>query len=377
MTGAPTRNSLKYFISIRWSYALGVAACLLALMACQLSQTATQPVGVPSTGEATAEATTGGPGGSTAEATAGAIQSNVEFGPGPFNLVNPTMGLAELSGYKAELTLSFDGTQAGQPSQWAHIYVMLASQEPATHQITIEAAGGALAPVFMAEVNGVSYERRGEGDCTASTTRADSSLAARWEPAGFLPAFLGADAAGSETINGMAADRYIFDERALGETGFTQSTGQVWVASDTGVVIRYLLTTTAGADYFGEGIEGTLTWEYDLTEFNQPVTIILPAGCSAGQGGAPLIPDAQSVSWMPGLTIYSTAGSIPDVMAFYQEQLPDLGWETTGEPIVADAMGWVSFVRGDQQLSVIVSPLESMVEVRLLMGTVLGLAPTH
>jgi hypothetical protein len=43
------------------------------------------------------------------------VQGNVAFGPGVFNHPEPAMGLAELSSYKATLTLSFDGTNAGLP----------------------------------------------------------------------------------------------------------------------------------------------------------------------------------------------------------------------------------------------------------------------
>ncbi|HEX7620719.1 MAG TPA: hypothetical protein VF359_05915 [Anaerolineales bacterium] len=359
---------MKAFFSTRWSVALRVTACILVILACQLPFLNTQPAGVPPTpganGGSTTQATAGAPAGSTPETT----PAGMVFGPGPFRLMDPTVGLADLSSYNATLTISFNGTQAGQSSQWSHTYVMMSSKQSAAHQITIESAGGVPAPVFMLEMNGVSYELDEEKNCTASTIVAGSSLTATWEPAGFLSGLIGAEGAGSETVNGMASNKYTFDERALGESGFTQSTGQVWVAKDNGVVVRYLLTTTAGVDYFGEGIEGVQTWEYNLTEVNQPVTFDLPAGCPGGLVNAPLMPAAQTVRRLPGVTTYSIMGSIQDVLAFYQAQLPALGWAATGEPSVADTMGWVGFVQSNQQLSVIVTPLENMVEVRLVIG---------
>src|SRR5215813_8449344 len=53
------------------------------------------------------------------------------FGPGSFNLLMPTAGLSDLASYRATLTLSFDGTKAGQPQQWSHTYTMLVTQSPA------------------------------------------------------------------------------------------------------------------------------------------------------------------------------------------------------------------------------------------------------
>lgn len=346
---------MRTFFSKRWLAALGVTACVLVILACQLPWLTTQTVGVP-TSEVAA--------GSSPDAT----PVDIVFGPGSFRLIDPAVGLTNLSSYKATLTISFSGTQAGQPSLWSHTYVMLASQDNTAHQITVESAGVSTPPYFKAEMNGVSYELDGEKSCTGSTTGVGNSLLAEWEPAGFLSGLIGGEAAGSETVNGMASDKYTFDERALGETGFSQSTGQVWVASEKGFVVRYLLTTTAGADYFGQGIEGAQTWEYDLTDVNQPVTIDLPAGCPGGLVDAPLMPSPQNVRPLPGVTIYTTAGSIQDVFAFYQTQLPSLGWGSMGDPVADEAMGTAVFEKGDQQLVVIVTPAENGVEVRLLIG---------
>jgi hypothetical protein len=362
MTTSLTRkNGMKSNLSKRWIMALQVTACLLALMACTMVDTIGQTVEVQSNATQ--------PEG--AQATTGAIQNTVVFGPGSFNLEDPTVGLADLSSYTAALTLSFNGTLAGQPSQYSHTYRMLASQEKTAHQLTIESAGGNPAPVFMLEMNGVSYALDAENNFTAPTTQPDYSLSAEWEPAGFLPAFIGAEAAGSETVNGVGSGQYTFDERAFGETGFTQSTGQVWVASDSGVVVRYLLTTTAGKEYFGEGGEGTFTWEYNLTDINQPVTIELPDGCPEGLVDAPLMPTAQDINRQPGVTIYSSAGSLQDGLTFYTEQMPALGWEALGDPGVGDTMAVADFVQGDQQLTVIVTSTENGIEVRLMMGPLL------
>ena len=344
----------------RWLFSLRVAACFLALMACQVTQRIAQPSGAP--------VIPGVPDGPTSEAA----PVEVEFGSGPFSLEYPTVALSDLTSYKATLSLSFDGTRAGQPSQWSHTYVMLASLDPAVRQVTLESQGGFPAPIILVEQNGINYAVQDGNGCSASATAAESSLSTTWEPAGFLSGIVGAEAAGSETVNGVETDQFTFDERALGEVGFTQSTGQVWVASDKGYVVRYLLTTTAGTDYFGEGIDGTLTWEYNLTDIDQPVTIERPTGCTGGLVDAPLMPAALGVRQEPGYTSYSTAGSIQDGLAFYQEQLPGLGWEITGEPSVADTLGWVSFVQGDQQLSVIVTSSDNNIEVSLLMGTAPG-----
>jgi hypothetical protein len=367
MIDEPNRNTLmKTIISKRWLTALRVTACILVILACQL------PCLITPQGEATR--TPGENTGPSGQPTSEATPASVDFGPGPFNLMDPTIGLIDLSSYKATLVMSYQGTQSGQPTQWSHTYVMLVSRENSAAQISFEAAGGDPAPFLKTEINKVDYSIDADKNCAASPIEPGNSLSAEWEPAGFLSALIGAEAAGSEISNGVASYKYTFDERALGEPGFTQSTGQIWVAADKGYVVRYQLTTTAGADYFGDGNEGTLTSEYNLTDVNQPVSIALPASCPDGAlVDAPLMPSAQGVLRFPGVTIYSTAGSIQEVLTFYQEQLPSLGWESAGDPVVDEAMGTAVFTKGDQQLTVIVTPSGNLVEVRLVMGP----APTQ
>ena len=36
------------------------------------------------------------------------------------------------------------------------------------------------------------------------------------------------------------------------------------MASTGGQVVKYVVTTKAGAEYFGDGIEGTIAWDYEL-----------------------------------------------------------------------------------------------------------------
>ncbi len=101
---------------------------------------------------------------------------------------------------------------------------------------------------------------------------------------------IGANDAGNETVNDIASEHYTFDQRALGQQDLTTSKGEMWVASDGGDVIKYVLSTKADATYFGEGIDGTLTMDYELTGANKPVKIQLPVRLPAGDGGCTAAP---------------------------------------------------------------------------------------
>jgi hypothetical protein len=302
--------------------------------------------------------------------TDGGSPAEVVFGPGFFILTDTVTGLADLSSYKATLTLSFGGTKDGKTQHWSRNYVMLTTQEPAARQLTIEKTGDTSDPdpVLMTEKDGAAYQWDGENSCTATVMTQENSIARQLEPAGFLTGVIGADETGSETVNNIAADHYTFDERALGQSGVTQSTGGIWLASEGGYIVKYVLTTQGDADYFGEGIEGTLTWDYELTDVNQPLTIELTADCPAGMVDAPLLPDASDVLNMPSVLAYDTSTSLPEATAFYQEQIPSLGWTLIGEPTLSETTALMEFTQGDQTMTVIIIVGDTSMRVQIVLG---------
>jgi hypothetical protein len=303
-------------------------------------------------------------------AIGGAAQGTPATAPaevGSFDLPEPSVGLANLASYKATLILAFDGTQAGKPIKWTKTYVMLATKEPAARQLTVDKVGETAIHVLMAERDGAAYIRRGGEACIATEIDKDDSPATRMEPAGFLYGVFGAEEASSETVNGVAANHYTFDERALEPMSIPKSTGEMWVAADGGYLVRYVLATKGSGEYFGEDAEGTLTWNYELTNINQPVTVELPNDCPAGMVNAPLLSDAADVLSVPGMLSYSSHTSVADAAAFYQKQLVDLGWKPGPAQPMSDELALLEYTRGVQQLSVIIIAGEGTTTVNIVL----------
>lgn len=271
---------------------------------------------------------------------------------GAFDLPDPRTGLATLSSYRATLKLAFEGTKAGKPDKWSRTFVMLASQKPAIHQLTMERTGDKTTQVYMAELNGTRYERRGTKPCVATAIDETETLAQSQEPAGFLPPVIGAGQAGSETVSEIASNHFKFDQSALVETTLTQSQGDLWVATEGGYLVKYILVIKAGAEYFGEDIEGTLTLNYALSDINKPVAVKLPGDCPAGMVDAPLLPDAASVVRQPGVLTYTTVTSLAEIVGFYQSQIPSLGWKPFSAPSIATDKAFLGYIQGNQQLSI-------------------------
>jgi len=300
------------------------------------------------------------------------VEADVVFGPGPFIFPDPKAGLADLVSYKATLTRSFDGTRDGQARKWSQTYIMLASKELAARQLTVEKTGDLnnLDPIFLAESGGAAYELATENACIANVIDPENSTIERLDPTGYLSSVVGAEEAGSETVNDTAANHYTFDERAFGQLGLAKSTGEMWVASEGGYIVKYLVTTEGNADYFGEGIEGTLTLDYELTEVNQLPAIELPADCPAGMVDAPLLPDAVNVLKMPSVIAFDTASSLADAAAFYQEQIPPLGWTMASELMITDTSALLNFAQGNQEMRVLFNAVDGGTKVHIVLGRV-------
>jgi hypothetical protein len=298
------------------------------------------------------------------------IPESVVLGPGSFDFLDLKVGLLTLSSYQATLSLSFVGTEAGQPSQWSQSYIMLNTVAQGARHLTITQSGQVDNPslILMAEVAGTTYEQNNEGNCIATVTEPENSLGEQMEPVSFLSGIVGAEEVGSETLNGAAANHYRFDEQAVGQLGVAEATGELWVAAEGGYILKYVLTLTGGADYFGPGVEGTATWNYELTNINQPLTIELPANCPAGLINVPLLPDAFDVTQLPGLLSYTTFTSVADAAAFYQAQLPALGWQQMADSFLDETVAVLDFTQADQLLTLILSVDDGQTTVNIAVG---------
>jgi hypothetical protein len=251
-----------------------------------------------------------------------------ELGPGRFDFGDPRAGTASLAGYESALSVSFDGTRAGAPFRWSTRYRYQAVKSPAVRLLRVEgtAPGAPASTAFTAEREGVRYRWGAEPRCAAAAIEPADSALPPLDPAASLPGVLGAEEAGTATVHGVKAAHYTFDERALGLAGAGKAKGGLWVAAEGGHLLRYRLETVADTAYFGGGVRGTLTWDYELTPAGRPAAIALPKGCPPGVPDAPGPPDASEVERHPGVLRYRTAGSVADAVGFAAKALEEQGW---------------------------------------------------
>jgi hypothetical protein len=351
----------------RWqSMAAGLLA-LLALLACM-------PTGAVPAKTTTTASSTPASGPTTDPST---LTLNVALTPGPGALFMPAMtaGLDKLSAYRATLLVSFAGTNAGQAEVWSKTYTMLVVNQPLARQLSITtttASTAAIAdPLPQTEIGGVRYTGGGPAACAAQVVGADTPALAESEPAALLPGLLGADEAGSATVNQMATKHYTFDARALALNDGQAYTGEAWVAADGGYLVKYTLEGKGGPANFGEGVSGTMTWDYNLTDVNQPAAIGVPSGCPLGQLEVSAMPGAQNVVKTVGQLAFDLpSATIDAVLAYYKNQLTAAGWAAGHAPqIEPGQMGTAAFTKGDRMIAVIVSLAAGQTSVSLSLSS--------
>ena len=288
-------------------------------------------------------------------------------GPGDFVLADPADGLAELDSYRATLTVTFDGTEAGGGRRWTSTTSLDHSRDPSTTALTVTHGGdlGPADPSLQAELGGMSYVVPAQLGCVATPLDPASAIRPRLELARVLSGLIGAEAAGHRSVNGIEADGYTFGEVALGVEGVADGSGEVWIASEGGYVVKYVLSLLAGPAVLGEASAGTMSWDYELTRIGEPVTIDLPADCLAGSIDAPLMADAADVAKGPTMLAFKTPSNPAKVVAFYGKAGKAAGWKLLGKPVIAADTALIEFRAGSDRITIIATRRASITTVQV------------
>lgn len=280
--------------------------------------------------------------------------------PASLDLRDPAESLTSLDSYQAQVVLRFTGMQDGHPLSWEQTWSIARGSDPPGTLITLSRLdeNGTLVDAWLeGEIGGVGYSRAGpEFPCSAwALTEGESAglETGDFTPLDYLPPVSAAMRDGApETLEGVSAVHYTFDENAVDAVGVAEAVGDLWVSADGGFPLKYVLQADGGAAYFGEGIEGTMTWEFELSLPNQVAAIPLPDDCPLGLVDLPMLTNASEVVSQPGFTGYLTSSGPEDVAAFYEEALSAEGWEAIGESIVSDAGARLQFSNADRLLTI-------------------------
>ena len=279
--------------------------------------------------------------------------------------------LDALKSYRALLSYSFEGKddKGGEvKSSLEFLYEAINETKDMHMRMTGSGAGTGVTgsdqgALEFFRVGGVSYiyNEKNEGDqkCVSFATEDDKDTpSGMFKPSDVVGGLDNAKLAErGVTVNGIVADHYTFDEKALSFGLFADASGDAWVASDGNYLVKYIGKATGKAGILSKNAsEGTVSWEYNLEQVNALDKIELPAECEASKpaGDIPIPPDATEKAQFGGMLTFKTADEPSKVAEFYTAEMLKQGWEE-GEASEMGDMQTLNFTKDDRQLTIMIT----------------------
>jgi hypothetical protein len=272
-----------------------------------------------------------------------------------------TEGLDALNSYKSSFNMSFDGKDdKDQPQKWSLAFEEDFSKNPLAKRTKFGGAGtgdaGQSGSFESIEVEGKTFVLSGD-TCISSESSDAPTAGSTFNPSDIIGDVRGSRDVGVENVNGIPARHYIVDLSSLVTlAGYTNVKAEAWVAEPGNYVVKYILDATGKDQFFGKGTgEGTLHWDYQVTDVNQPVTITAPENCG-GAADIPFMPDAKEKSSFGEMSTYTSASALADVVAFYKKEMPANGWtaDSAGETTIEN-MSQMRFAKGGRTVDLTLS----------------------
>ncbi len=281
-------------------------------------------------------------------------------------------GLDQLSSYRVDFMMSFDGQSGDQPAN-GQVKMTLeeAKNQPARH-LTMEMSGtmaeqtGGMNALEVYYIDDKVYMKNAAmGDDSWISFSGDEATA--FEQGFFapdeqleLPNTADCDSQ-PVTVNGISTTHCTFTEKDISsdEAAFDSVQGEVWVATEGNYIVKlifnaegYRTIQKSEDDVFDFG---SVSFDYNVTDINSDFTITLPEeatqamdmGAAGGaepggetmpaeSGDIPVFSDAQDVVNLGAFVTYSTPAAIADIVSFYRQELAAAGWQENSEEAYTD-----------------------------------------
>ena len=341
----------------------------LLLSACQQPAASTATSAPPAPTQAT-----GGLSANENEPSTG--NENTSTGPGesePLELSSVSEGLASLNSYTILFTMSFEGTKDGQPDTWSWTMEETFRKEPPAKHVVMSGSGSsaeAFSGMETIEVDGKTYSKFGD-ICASSQAGEVPQANTTFSPSDIIGDIKGAQFVGVENVNGVPARHYNVDTSSFMKIGgYTDAKGEAWVTDPGNFVVKYVFEATGKDTFFGSGgdSEGTLHWDYEVKNINQPVDIQAPENCGGAPADIPMMPDAKDASSFGEMTTYSSPSSFEDVVNFYKEQMAAGGWTESEGGMSSENFAMLNFTKEGRTASITITFEPSTNETTVLIS---------
>ena len=198
----------------------------------------------------------------------------------------------------------------------------------------------------------------GKTSCTAFSSE-DSTPSGSFLSRGAFGSISSGKLVGEETVNGVKAKHYKYDESATGMKMFTKLTGDVWVAVDGEYVVKDEAQwegTLFGLLGGGSTTDvGTGSWTSEVTDINQPFEITPPQGCENAAESLPAMADATELTSFGAMTTYKTSAKLAEVVKFYKDEMVKAGWKEEGDGMTSDELATLNFTKDGKKAGVVLT----------------------
>jgi hypothetical protein len=260
-----------------------------------------------------------------------------------------------VNSYRLSMDYSFSGVDAnGNPLEGDMEIKADFIKEPSASRMFMEGAGafaeGMSGPMEMVETGGSFYLYSDEFGCMSA--RSGESFNPMDDLLNDVDDLLGEAQRvyPDEVINGM--DTYVYEiteENIVPDTTTDLqieelTTAKVYVSKEYDTVVRVYMEGYGRSDVLTEDetAEGTVIYDVNFYDLDAAFTIEAPEGCGGAAGGETPYPvpedsDVSIVMQVEGIFAYETSMSPADVLAFYEEELPALGYTINASSAFGDA----------------------------------------
>ena len=291
------------------------------------------------------------------------------------SLASRDTGLDALTSYRLTWHAEWKSMDQGKEDQGAWDWTEEYTSDPKARHLSMsipDSSDTARTGAFeMWQIGDTSYMKSGEDEeCMSfSTEGAEKDI----QKGTFNPSMLGsiedAKYVGRETINGIPTKHYKYDSKTGMLAALGEVSGETWVATDGGYVVKDTVKWTGGGGLFGLGASTTATgdgsWTWELSDINEPFEITPPEGCEGSQLDLPIMPVAKEKTRFGDMIGYKTVGTLAEAVKFYKDELPAAGWKPEGEPTEMGELVMLNYLKDDQKLSVMISGTEGDISVIL------------
>jgi hypothetical protein len=102
----------------------------------------------------------------------------------------------------------------------------------------------------------------------------------------------------------------------------------------------------------GDTTGGHVVYQIDYSDFNQPIEITVPEGCSDAEDSEfPLLDDATQINSFGDVLTYNTNTAFEDVISFYKTEMAAAGYSLESEFAQAPT-GLLTFNRDGEEVTV-------------------------